>query len=222
LYWIWRHYRGNRLVTTGNDATVKVLGGWNGKTGVAMVFNDQDKAQEVEVFFQGIPEHTQANVRWECLYLDKEAKKMVRGNGSGDTFAAQPYSTYAVLVDLPEDIRPKNVSERLEFFGKSVMNEFMVDEVSPTITVNIDVPAEALKDAKSVRGRVGLLGNALEDRILMTLGKETYPLESGTYFQEVPVRKFPGAGINTLGFKLAKSDGKHRIIVSCATLVIER
>ena len=230
MYRVWRHFRGTRLAATVERGPVKVMAAMNGKTAVCMVFNDQAVAREVEVSLRGVEVDGPVMGRWECIYLDRGANEMVRGSGRGARFRAPPYSTCAVLFDLPGGREPTRVARRVEFFGNRVMNEF--EQVGQHLPVSLRVPAQALAGATSARVRVGLLGSKASDRLTMTLGREAYPLAGGTYFQEVDLGHLPTAGTTTLDFTLVHREGKlgsrdsdgpeNRLRVSSVSLVIEK
>lgn len=253
MYQVWRHFRGRRLPTShdeslvyalqpGNDRRVssdmqvKVMAAHNGKTAVCMVFNDGPLAREVDISLDGLM-NTDAldaahnSARWECIYLDKAENRLVRAANQGRRFLAQPYSTHAVRFDLPERWQTTRRQERIELFGKSVMNEFT--EVYRELDVAVEIPEELLADTVSARVRVGLLGSQASDRIVMTVDGHAYELSPGTYFQEVGLKQPPTSPKITMSFKLLHREGKlgtrplknkpeNRLRISAASLVIER
>ena len=111
------------------------------------------------------------------------------------------------------------------------MNEFQ--QVGQHLKIGVDVPAEAVRKARSARAQVGLLGSCSSDRMIMTIGKDTYQLASGTYFQEVKLRRVPAVGRVTLDFCLLHREGtlgerpaedqpQNRLRVSSVSIVTEQ
>ncbi len=236
MYRVWRHFRGTRLKSRCQSGPVKAMAALNDGTAVCMVFNDQKFSREIEVSLTGVPDQlrslsTQATARWEGIYLDKEANELVRATGVGNSFRAQPYSTYAVLFDMPEGWKPTRTAQRVELFGDAVMSEF--EQVGQELQINVKILLETLADAVSARVRVGLLGSQPSDRIVMTVGGHRYQLAAGTYFQEVPIAPLPKPGTTTLSFDLLHREGnlgerpseraaQNRLRVSSAAIVIEK
>ena len=231
MYRVWRHFRGKRLAASVEPCPVKVMASLKGNMAVCMVVNDQDRPQEVAVTLVGVPEGSTETARWECIYLDEEHNTLVHARGKSNRFQAQPYSTYAVRFRLPKDWKTSRKTERLEFLGDSVMNEFKKDQ--RTVTVGVTIPAEALEDARSARARVGTLGSLETDRVTMTVGEDTYELAAGTYFREVDLERLPPPGKTSLTFKLVHRDGtlgerldphkpENRLRVSSISIVIEK
>jgi len=235
MYRLWRHFRGTRLKPQCPEGPVKAMAALNHGAAVCMVFNDQKFSREIEVSLTGVPDQlrsrTQATARWECIYLDKEANELMRTSGVGNHFRAQPYSTYAVLFDMPEAWQPTRTAQRVELFGDTVMNEF--EQVGQALPINIRIPPEAIANAVSARVRVGLLGSKPSDRIVMTIGSHSYQLAAGTYFQEIPLASLPRPGTTTVVFRLLYRDGKlgerpseeaaqNRLRVSSTAIIIEK
>jgi len=236
MYRLWRHFRGTRLKSICPGGPVKAMAALNDSTAVCMVFNDQKFSREIEVSLTGVADQlrslsTQATARWECIYLDKEANELMRRSGVGNSFRAQPYSTYAVLFDLSAGWKPTRTAQRVELFGDAVMSEF--EQVGQELQINVKIPPETLADAISIRVRVGLLGSEPSDHIVMTVGGHSYQLAAGTYFQEVPIAPLPRPGTTTLSFDLLHREGnlgerpsegaaQNRLRVSSAAIVIEK
>ncbi|MCK4323834.1 MAG: hypothetical protein KAW89_04840, partial [Armatimonadetes bacterium] len=233
MYRIWRHFRGTRLKSRCQNGPINTMAALHDGTAACMVFNDQKFSREIEVSLAGQPDQpaTEATARWESIYLDEEANELVRTSGVGNSFRAQPYSTYAVLFDLPEGWKPTRTAQRVELFGDAVMSEF--EQVGQELQINVKTPPEALADAVSARVRVGLLGSKSSDRIVMTVGGHSYQLAAGTYFQEVPIAPLPKPGTTTLSFDLLHREGnlgerpsegapQNHLRVSSAAIVIEK
>ena len=232
MYQVWRHFRGTRLVADVEPGPVKIMASLNGDTAVCMVVNDQDQPREIEVTISGAPERTLGTARWECIYLDKERNKLIRARGKSSRFQAQPYSTYAVRFRVPKGWKPTRKTERLEFLGDSVMNEFN-EENRRKLSVGVSIPTDALKGAGSARVRVGTLGSLATDHMTMTVGEDTYDLATGTYFREIELKRLPSPGYTSLGFNLVHRYGtlgertertkpENRLRVSSVSIVIEK
>ncbi len=239
MYQVWRDFRGTRLVAHSSVEDVKVMAAGNGPIAVCMVFNDQDSPREVQVSLGDLPEGAvrEGPAYWRCIYLDAESNRLVRAAGTGRRFVAEPRSTYAVGFEFARPWQPRKKAHRLEFFGQSVMNEF--DEVGQTLSIDVDLPADAVAGSRSAAVRVGVLGSYSQDDLEMTVDGTSYPLanaenESFVGYQQVKLARVPPAGTTAMQFKLNRRDGKlrsertdkskpeNRIRISSATLVIER
>lgn len=231
MYQVWRHFRGTRLAASVEPGPVKVMASLNGDAAVCMVVNDQDQPRDVKVTLSGAPEGALETARWECIYLDKEHNKLIRARDKNNRFQAPPYSTYAVRFNMPKGWKPARKTERLEFLGDSVMNEFKNDRRK--LSVGVTIPADALKGAGSARACIGTLGSLPSDRLMMTIGEDTYELAAGTYFREVELKRLPSPGNTSFGFNLVHRDGtlgertdpakpENRLRVSSVSIVIEK
>lgn len=224
LYRLLRHTRGHRLAVNappvpGLTAFATVGEG----AATTFLFNDTDDGRGIRVRFTNLPEAVPA--RWERIFLQPD-NRFVHDEGEGATVQLPPRGLAAVWAPVNE-LPPRVAAERLEFFGAPTMQDFPAEGGEVAVTASL--PAQALKGATSARVRVGTLGNAPGEKLAMVVGKQMYPLATGTYFQEVQLRSLPLAGELRLVFRcasppelVAARPGDHRLRLSSATLVIER
>ena len=94
-----------------------------------------------------------------------------------------------------------------------------------TLSLKVNVPAEAVKGAKTARVRVGMLAGRDGDKLLMKAGGQEYRLLSAWY-QDIPLKKLPRAGENILTFKLVKRGLPEKrptvLRISSAVIAVEK
>jgi hypothetical protein len=227
LYWLLRHTRGTRLAVqdpavpglrvaatreTPKDPDVE------GQASV-FVLNDSDQPREVALTFAGIPDWLKTP-RWERLFVDAATKRFVRDAGTSSTVTLPPHSAAAATVLVPRNAALSSGPTEDDFYGQKTLQEFT--KIGEDVTIPVIVPDTALKNATAARVRIGLQNADGKDEVLLKIGADTYPLKSGLYFQELPLKSLPKPGENQLIFTLKSRDGDHRIRVSTAALIIEK